>query len=888
MEFFDFDEASCASQAREDDVASDCLEIDESDAVANYESLLLDKESELPPDPPADASEQQEQQQRQRQLGDDTAPFLFGPGAYPMFPAKEPCDFCKRMGLDCFVAQRGVLQNGCTCCISLYRECSFTHARTPGKFLDTLHTVKEDVDIPTGGPTGKRALKSLSGATISDDLDRRSGKGAARFSREVVRILKNWLSEHSEHPYPTEQEKDELEQKTGLKRSQICNWLANARRRGKVRPPQRSSSPAPQAGIIEIPRRPLPPGADMSLMTPLERWKYSPPENEPASTKDIIRAMATTPFPPPREHPSGHVRSHSRRTGSDNDSSYTSSMFHAPSVASMETSRSSISDMSFASAFSHRSSLGSFSSMDRKERRRRRRKPSAAVNTFNEHKVRSARIFQCTFCTDSFPAKYDWQRHEKSLHLALDKWTCAPDGGVMHIHGKAFCAFCRALNPDEDHLESHNYSACHEKSVEERTFYRKDHLNQHLRLMHNVKFHAWMEDWRSTTTEIKSRCGFCNATFTTWKERVDHLAAHFRNGADMSQWQGDWGFEPWVKRLVENAMPPYLIGQERRTLDPFGSSRFNTGSPAAAPPGEPPPDGTSPTLTVPGDANCFHRLEVELTAYIRRQREAGITPTDKMLQDEARKIIYGTDDPWNQTCADNPVWLSILKRDAGLETIPNSDDIQLASLGMQPPFAADGGLRHPPVETNPVTRVLRNSGISSPGIQSPGFSSPGFQSPSFHQTGFYSAAPSMPASLAGSYVGSFLSAAPAPALSSDQGSSLSVGPFSSSAPASAPVDPFVQMGFDPGFLQHLNDSYGELDGLNLEHVNLRDDGGGGLGGEAYKGAGTVDQSVPASGVTSAPISIPNSTPASFSVPAAHPDPQQFTHSTSFGMTGFKS
>ncbi|KAL2000307.1 hypothetical protein VTN02DRAFT_3297 [Thermoascus thermophilus] len=572
--------------------------------------------------------------------------------------------------------------------------------------------------------------------------------------------------------------------------------------------------------------------------------------------------MATTPFKGPQhQSQSGHVRALSRRTASSNDSSYTNSRFQAPSVRSMETNRSSLSDMSCASAFSHRSSLGSFSSMDRKERRRRRRKPPAAVNPVSQQKVRGARIFQCTFCTDSFPAKYDWQRHEKSLHLALDKWTCAPGGGVMQINDKAFCAFCRATNPDEDHLESHNFTACHEKTIQERTFYRKDHLNQHLRLMHNVKFHAWMEDWRSTTTEVKSRCGFCAATFTTWKERVDHLAAHFKNGADMSQWQGDWGLEPFVKRLVENAMPPYLIGQERRTLNAFGSS----GRPAVMQPGDP-ADGSAPNSGV----NCFRRLEAELTTYIGRQREAGIIPTDKMLQDEARKIVDGYDDPWTQTCADHPRWLSILKREAELEPVPDAEHLRLASLDMQPPFAADGGLRRPPVETNPVTRALRRSGVDSPSLQSPGY-----QSPSVDQTGFYSAGPSVP----GSYVGSF-PAAPAPASSRDQGSRLSVGPVS------APVDPLVQMGFDPGFLQHLNDSYGDLgpdgmEGLNFDQVHLHDDGGGGLGGEAYKSTTTLDQSLPASGVTPAPIPMPNPTPASLAAPGAHPDLQQLADSTRF-------
>ncbi|KAJ9272765.1 transcriptional regulator family: Homeodomain [Paecilomyces variotii] len=568
MEYFDFDGASLGSQVLEDDVASDCQEIDEADAVANYDALFFDKNVQLPTNPPAADTVQAEAGE-----AEEDADVSLDPRGQPMFRAKQPCDFCRRMGFDCFVAQRGVLQNGCTCCISLYRECSFTHAKAPYKYLDTLQSLTEDVDVPTGGPTGKRILKSLGGRQTYDDFDSRSRKSGARFPREAVRILKNWLSQHSEHPYPTEQQKDELKEQTGLKRSQICNWLANARRRGKVRPSPRSSSPVP--GAIDIPAQTLPPGMDMSLLTPLERWKYSPPENEAASKTAIIRAMANTQFDD-EQIQSGHSRSRSlsRRTGSSNDSSFSNSnLFQAPSVSSFETTRSSLSEMSFASAFSHRSSIGSFNSnsVDRKERRRRR-KPSASSSALSQQKTRGARIFQCTFCTDAFPTKYDWQRHEKSLHLALDKWTCAPGGGIVFRNGQAFCAFCKAPNPNEDHLESHNYSDCQEKALQERTFYRKDHLNQHLRLMHDVKFDSSMESWKSATTELKSRCGFCSVQFTTWKERIDHLAAHFKNGADMRQWQGDWGFEPFVQRLVENAVPPYLIGQEQRSMDPYQAS----------------------------------------------------------------------------------------------------------------------------------------------------------------------------------------------------------------------------------------------------------------------------------------------------------------------------
>lgn len=67
-------------------------------------------------------------------------------------------------------------------------------------------------------------------------------------------MLKQWLAEHADHPYPNEREKDELKQLTGLKRSQISNWLANARRRGKVRPVDSDPS-SPMLGAIDIPQR---------------------------------------------------------------------------------------------------------------------------------------------------------------------------------------------------------------------------------------------------------------------------------------------------------------------------------------------------------------------------------------------------------------------------------------------------------------------------------------------------------------------------------------------------------------------------------------------------------------------------------------------------------
>src|SRR5277367_5145029 len=102
-----------------------------------------------------------------------------------------------------------------------------------------------------------RAGSLLPQLGMKDEGSESSGRPGARFSRETVRLLRNWLSVHHVHPYPTEEEKEDLKRKTGLTKLQITNWLANARRRGQVKAP-RGKSPSPQTlstGPMNIPKR---------------------------------------------------------------------------------------------------------------------------------------------------------------------------------------------------------------------------------------------------------------------------------------------------------------------------------------------------------------------------------------------------------------------------------------------------------------------------------------------------------------------------------------------------------------------------------------------------------------------------------------------------------
>lgn len=125
--------------------------------------------------------------------------------------------------------------------------------------LDTLDVVGEDDERCFGGLTGKKQMRSLGHlGPIEDDVadEERPKKGAAanRFPRPAIKILKDWMLQHIDHPYPTEEEKEQLKQQTGLSIGQISNWMANTRRRQKARP-KRSSSPSirPSTEAIDIP-----------------------------------------------------------------------------------------------------------------------------------------------------------------------------------------------------------------------------------------------------------------------------------------------------------------------------------------------------------------------------------------------------------------------------------------------------------------------------------------------------------------------------------------------------------------------------------------------------------------------------------------------------------
>lgn len=87
----------------------------------------------------------------------------------------------------------------------------------------TSHTVTSTSSSSTSNPT----TSTTTSTTSTSNNKRRRGN----LPKAVTAILRDWLSRHKKHPYPTEEEKAALAAETNLNLNQISNWFINARRR---------------------------------------------------------------------------------------------------------------------------------------------------------------------------------------------------------------------------------------------------------------------------------------------------------------------------------------------------------------------------------------------------------------------------------------------------------------------------------------------------------------------------------------------------------------------------------------------------------------------------------------------------------------------------------
>lgn len=423
---------------------------------------------------------------------------------------------------------------------------------SPTKEADRFDNVAMELDstLAMGGKGHRQPLGTK----------RHSAKTASRLPRSAKMVLAEWLSRHSQFPYPTDKEKEHLCEMSGLSRMQVNHWFANARKRGK-RPPEPAPEPSrPTSSTTSQPKLPY-----MGGLHPFERWLSLGVEYEVAPVSAIVEEINRRNAQHDQLRPSCKASVRVEEFGRSTNWQY------------FRTGTSSISSMEIRSYAANQSvdveqqCLDTFAYLKRLDRRngstaRRPRSQQQQQQPKSECEISTTTTpqhhhqpFPCTFCEASFKRKHEWQRHEKSCHLPLEKWTCTPHGGTVVDHAtcEVICAFCPEVEPSPEHLQTHGYTACAQRPVAERTFYRKDHLRQHLRLTHGVtKWVEAMESWKTQPEVVRSRCGFCSAWLDTWQARVDHLADHFVTGLSIDQWVGDWGFDPEVAMMLENATIP--------------------------------------------------------------------------------------------------------------------------------------------------------------------------------------------------------------------------------------------------------------------------------------------------------------------------------------------
>ncbi|KAF1993641.1 hypothetical protein P154DRAFT_449674 [Amniculicola lignicola CBS 123094] len=417
--------------------------------------------------------------------------------------------------------------------------------------------------------------------TISDRMPasaRRKGP-QARMPREARQILED---EFATNPYPCSWEFDIIAHQANIEVKKVKIWFNNARAR-KLNPGQ---SP------LECTAAELPNESTHSLNPKLSRESLEalskqseevlqapqPPlafylassYNEEAASYAAIQAAIDRVVP-------------AEKSTSFVDSSSGSRVGRTASIITSVTSSEGSAPTSYAP-----SSAGSHVSTFNRERRRGRRRMSWRTSPYTRAKVSDSipgvepkeLPFFCTFCPiRSFKTKYEWIRHEDSVHALRTTWICC--GGKQETLES--CPFCGHHRPDEDHMSGHRYQQCRGKPEHQRTFFRRDHFVQHLHHVHFDKKHPspplGCQDrltndqghdfgckdlamkWRRFGAPMRTddpmlHCGFCGKRSKDWSERCEHVAEHLMaGGLDRSAWWPDR-----VENHLEDLCIPEAVG----------------------------------------------------------------------------------------------------------------------------------------------------------------------------------------------------------------------------------------------------------------------------------------------------------------------------------------
>lgn len=103
--------------------------------------------------------------------------------------------------------------------------------KSPGGLQSRLFREFEAWSPGATGDASNASLGSGDGTEEDEDGTKKNQKKRGIFPKVATNILRAWLFQHLTHPYPSEDQKKQLAQDTGLTILQVNNWFINARRR---------------------------------------------------------------------------------------------------------------------------------------------------------------------------------------------------------------------------------------------------------------------------------------------------------------------------------------------------------------------------------------------------------------------------------------------------------------------------------------------------------------------------------------------------------------------------------------------------------------------------------------------------------------------------------
>ncbi|KAH5014171.1 hypothetical protein HBI74_184880 [Parastagonospora nodorum] len=427
---------------------------------------------------------------------------------------------------------------------------------SPGRDIAAdLHDEKDLVLHPT--PTAI-PLRQASTASWKPASAKRKG-AQSRIPLEARQILED---EFAANPYPCSWEIDIIAHQANLDVKKVRNWFNNTRARkkgGDVDTLQQEHVDA--VGCLlgaRLSRDSL--GAleqqgaeDVQPPQPLAVYLAQSYQEEAVQLPDVQAALETDTL-------SGSADFHDAWLGMPRGR-------NGSIITSVDSSDGTAPTSFTVSSSGSRSNISSFGRDRRRGRRRMAWKESPHNNRAKFNGVNSSGepqkdlAFFCTFCPRAFKTKYEWVRHEDSVHALRTTWICC-DTKAPFLQT---CPFCGHMHPDDAHMAGHKYQQCSNKPESQRTFYRRDHFIQHLhhihfanakhpsvrvgcqaRLMategHNFGCKDLAMRWRRFGAPMKRddpmlHCGMCGKRSKDWSERCEHVAQHLvAREHDRSAW----------------------------------------------------------------------------------------------------------------------------------------------------------------------------------------------------------------------------------------------------------------------------------------------------------------------------------------------------------------